>query len=182
MDGKLFLNLTYSSPHEDFANSLSVNPDGTVSAKHTLVLMKDMLIHNVKIIEDLIETSDHITNIIPIAYGTIEVNINTPHVREELINKKIVTTQLPTFDTDGGNTLWNADLNETDDASDEETNNDRLKMIYNLINQNEFENTEQNDDVEEETEIVADETNMNKILMKYMTIFDNETDQSEEDN
>jgi hypothetical protein len=169
------INFTYKSPHEDTESVMGFNPDGSVNIKYTLMALRDMLVHNVNIMNKLIEKYDVITDIIPIGYGVVGISTNYPSVVQTLVDNNILTKNPD--DLEDEETI----MNELNFLDDEETNQDRLNFINNLTNQNDatdatdiFGNNDNNksgsDSGSESDDIIRDDKNTKSILNKYIDI------------
>ena len=173
----MYINLTYKSPEEDIGNSIGLNPDGSINVKYTLQTIRELLSHNLNTINKLIEKADNITNIIPIGYGLVGINIDSPVILENLLENNIITKH-PEI-------LEEPTIDELIFSEDEETNQERLNMINNLISQDDSQNILDNknnsDSDSEADDILDDETNTKSILNKYIHIMSSQ-DSDDENN
>lgn len=161
----LYINFTYKSPCEDIENMMGFNPDGSININYTLVSLRDMLSHNIELINKLLENTNNITNIDPIGYGIVQIDIRSPS-SENLINDNVLVKNIQLEEEVNIDTLTLSD--------EEETNNDRLSMVNNLINQNNSgiilnKNLESNSESDDESSdnIIDDNENMKSIINKY---------------
>jgi hypothetical protein len=172
------INLTYKSPEEDIGNSIGFNPDGSVNVKYTLLSLRELLTQNLSVINKLIEKTDNISDIIPIAYGMVGIKINSPTVLKNLLDNNILiehveNTEEPIID-------------ELNFSEEEETNQERLNMINNLTNQNDSQiifnkDIESDTDTDSETDDILDDgPNTKSILDKYIGVINDQD--SDEDN
>jgi len=181
------INFTYDSPRQDIQNCTGQNPDESVNIKYTLITLRNLLLENVDIVNKLIEKSNNITDITHANYGKIKITFNSKEEFETLFNEKILTA-CPNLD--------NSDIEEEqldvqnngelviEHFSDHETNNDRLTMINNVLNQDDtlimFDKGSDSDSESHPSsdEIISDEQNMKSIIDKYMDLIkiDNESD------
>lgn len=165
-----YINLTYISPHEDIEKSLGLNSDGTVNAKYTLICMKELLTNNLLVINKLLDEVNNIVDITPVGYGIVEIKVKSEVIQKLLDDNILITHPIKNENSDESNTdEWSID--DTD-----ETNQDRLNMISNLINQDDSQNifgSACTSDAESEAElddIINDEKNAASILNKYCEI------------
>lgn len=170
------INLTYKSPHEDVENLIGFNPDGTVNVKYTLLSMKELMLQNLNVITKLLEKTDNITDIIPIGYGIVEVKINSINVLKNLMDAKIVINPPNIAETDEIN------VDELHFSDDDETNQARLDLINNLVNQNDSQSifNKGSDSESDDDEIIGDEKNTKLILDKYNNFINNDSDTDSE--
>ncbi|AGC02082.1 hypothetical protein H012_gp375 [Acanthamoeba polyphaga moumouvirus] len=117
------INFTYGGPYNDIIGSASYYDDGTVNIKYTLLSLKNLLLHNVNIIDKLLE-NNNIKNIM-VNDTDISVEVDSNESYEQLVKDEVL-------------------INETDNFSDYsgeiETNQDRLNRVLNMTNINETEN------------------------------------------
>ncbi|XWV24776.1 hypothetical protein QJ856_gp1007 [Tupanvirus deep ocean] len=173
------INFTYKSPHQDVESVMGFNSDGSVNIKYTLISLRNLLHHNINLINKLIEKSENITNIIPIGYGVVGVNVNSPTLTQDLIDENVLTKLSETMEDE-------VEIGEFNFSDEEETNQDRLNVVNNLTNHNDTNNIFNNDltdsDTDSETDdIIDDEKNTKSILSKYIGII-NERNSDESDN
>ena len=176
------INFTYRSPHEDTETVMGFNSDGTVNVKYTLMALRDMLVHNTNIINKLIEKHDIITDIVPIGYGYVGVSTNYPSIAQTLVELNVLAKKIDDLENE------EAGIDEFNFSDDEETNQERLNSVNNLINQNDTNCIFNNNDSEtnsksESDDIIDDEHNTNSILSKYINIIgERESDNSNDSN
>ena len=179
----LCINFTYKSPNEDMALVMGFNPDGTVNVKYTLMALRDLLIENTNKINKLIEKHYAITDILPIEYGNIEIITNSPDIVQSLVDEQILTTKLDSSDNE------DSDFDGSNFSDDDETNQERLHLINNLVNQNEINSIFNQNEIESESdtdsesesdEIIDDDDNKHSIITKYKKmISENDLDDSD---
>ena len=173
-----FINLTYTSPSEDIENFLSINPDGSINAKFTLLSMKGLLSKNLAIINKLIDESDHIIDIIPINYNLVEIKIDSTEKVNELIENETLINNPDTFSDE---------QNEEFGFDNLETNQDRYNMIKNLINYHDMENIfDEKSSCESDTDsdddaIISDKRNYLSVLNKYSMLINESNIDSDDD-
>ena len=171
-----YINFTYNSPHEDIESSLGFNNDGSINVKYTLNTMKNILTYNLSIINKLLDKVDTIKNIESVGYNKIEIAITSKNDFENLIKDNVLFTQ-PIIDQ--------PDENDINFSDDEETNQDRLNMINNMVNKNDFQAIfDKHSDSESDKEsddIISDEKNTKSILSKYSNFIKDEEDTDSED-
>jgi len=126
----LYINFTYTNPHDDTKQNLGLYPDGDVNVIHTLKALKDKLLENISVIDNLIEKSDDITNIHPISNNDVAVWIKSDDVKQELLDNQ--TIRQYQYDISSDNEM--SESNSSD--STDETHTDRLRMLNNVINTN----------------------------------------------
>jgi hypothetical protein len=173
MSEKAYINFSYKSPHEDTETSIGLNPDGSVNIKYTLASMRDLLLHNVDIITKLIDTHENILNIRPIGYDIVEITTNTSPVSKKLLDGNVIRKSMELDDDEAIN------FDELIVSDHEETNQDRLKNINNIINQNDSQiifAEDSNSDHDSGDDIIDDETNTSSILEKYGNFINDESD------
>lgn len=168
---KIFcINLTYKSPYEDFENLNGFYPDGKTNINYSLLAMRNLLLDNVNTINQLLEVSENISDIIPIGYGMIEVKINMPDVLQKLVNTNVLTESIIGV---GSEELGADEIRFSDD---EETNQDRLGRINNLTNQNDipvdFDESYTDSDSESDG-LIDDENSKKSIINKLNDIINN---------
>lgn len=166
-----FINLTYLSPYEDMEKSLGFNADGTINNKYTLLAMRELLENNLNVINNLITEADNITHITPVGYGIIEIKMNSAETTKKLIDIDILTIK-PNIDSEYEDTT-------TDDWHIEEhneTNQDRLHMIANLVIPNDTHNLFEIDisSDSDSDNLIVDNKNTNSILGKYSNLLTGE--------
>jgi hypothetical protein len=170
MDKDIFcINFNYKSPHEDMENSTGLNTDGSVNVKYTLTSMRDLLQHNIDLVNKLLEKSESVTNINIIGYGLVKVDIEGESIIKNLVDTNVIYKLV---DQPENNDQVNLDELE---FSDEETNNDRYNMINNLVNTNDvrsfFDNDSDSETNESEDEdLIDDEKNTQTIINKYTSL------------
>ena len=170
------LNLTYKSPTEDIEQCMGVNSNGTVNIKYTLKSLQNLLQENLNVVNKLIEKADHVTDIVPIGYGLVEVKINSTIVLKNLMDNKIIIQ--PNIDNEYQDDIID-DLNIYID--NEETDADRLAIINNLVNSGELPDILKNPNDEsdsgsesESDDLIADEKNTKSIINKYSSFLNTE--------
>ncbi|XWV26017.1 hypothetical protein QJ857_gp1063 [Tupanvirus soda lake] len=174
------INFTYKSPHQDIESVMGFNSDGSVNIKYTLISLRNLLSHNINILNKLIEKSENITNIIPIGYGVVGINIDSPTITQYLLDENILTKMSENMEDE-------VEIGEFNFSDDEETNQDRLNIVNNLTNHNDTNNIFDNDLSEsdsdsESDDIIDDEKNTKSILSKYIGIInERNSDESEEE-
>jgi hypothetical protein len=164
------INLTYKSPNEDTEEVMHLNPDGTINVKCTLMALRDMLTQNANIINKLIEKFDIIVDIIPIGYGVVGISTNYPTIAQSLVDINVLTKN---YDEQENEEILVEDFN----FSEEETNQDRLNSVTNLINQldlDDISNHNLNSDSDSDSCIIKDDKNTRAILNKYIDITNDE--------
>lgn len=159
-----YVNFTYKTPHEDFFNCQGINADGSVNIKYTLLNLRNMLSENIKIITMLMEKSDHILALEPVGYNELQISFSSKEVEDEMLNNNVISKMT-------GNNSGDDDviLNIFSD-SDEETNQDRLRSINNIVSQNDMGmifKVDSKSDSESDT-ILDDEENTKTIIKKYL--------------
>jgi hypothetical protein len=159
-----YINFTYKSPHEDVESVMGHNPDGSVNIKYTLLALRDLLTHNLNIVNKLLEKNDDIFDINPIGYGIVSIDANTI-TKESLLNANILIKQ--------PNVLENEEILDDIYISDEEeTNQNRLGIINNLVNLNDTHasNINTTDSDTDSDDIIDDKINTRSIVDKYLNI------------
>ena len=165
------INLTYQSPCEDVINSMGINPDGTTNIKYTLTSIRNLLQHNVNVLNSLMAEVDNITDIIPVGFDMVAVKFSSDAVQKKLLeNNTLIIPQIDNIDDDD-------DENYFIDDGDDETNFERLNMVNHLVDQNvipaNLEILSQSDSDSDNDEIVGDNPNIAAIVNKYQHIINN---------
>lgn len=179
MSNSSYINFTYKSPHEDVESVIGHNPDGSVNIKYTLLALRDLLAHNISIVNKLLDKNIDITDINPLGYNIVSINVSNQITKENLLNENILIKQ--------PNVLEEEELLDDIYLSDEEeTNQNRFKLINNLVNtkdinilNNDNDNTESDTDSDD---LIDDIKNTKSIVDKYLNIInekDSESDISE---
>ncbi|AGF85181.1 hypothetical protein QJ854_gp601 [Moumouvirus goulette] len=117
------INFTYGGPYNDIISSASYYDDGTINTKYTLLSLKNLLLHNVNIINKLLE-NDGVKNIM-VNNIDISVEVDSNESYEQLIKDDILINEAEIF---------------SDYSGEIETNQDRLNRVLNMTNINETEN------------------------------------------
>lgn len=60
METKAFINFSYTNPIQDFEESLQFMDDGSINKQLTLLNMKNKLLANLKVVDDLINNTENI--------------------------------------------------------------------------------------------------------------------------
>jgi hypothetical protein len=182
MSGTHFINLTYSSPHEDIEKLSGLNSDGTTNVNFTLLSMKELLSRNLEVINNLITEANNITEITPIGYGIIEIKMKSLEIMKKMIDADVIITKPPHTDDYGDDDFSDTGTeNFQIDEDNIETNQQRLRMINNLINQSDLQNIfgdnsgndSDSESNSESDELINDDKNINLILNKYSRILNN---------
>ncbi len=175
MTDPCYINFTYKSPHEDVETVMGHNPDGSVNVKYTLLALRDLLTYNLDIINKLLEKSSEISDINPLGYAIVGININNHATKENFLNANILVKQPDVLEEEEL-------LNNIYLSDEEETNQNRLDMIKNLVNSNDintFTNKSDTDSDTDSDDVIDDRKNTKSIIDKYLCII-NEKD-SEDD-
>lgn len=179
------INLTYTSPHEDIEKTMGFNPDGSVNIKFTLLSMQNLLKHNLDVISRLIKESDSITDIVPLGYKIVAINVKSNDLTEILFKDNILITQPQILEND--TEIPMNELHFSDE--DTETNYQRLIMVNNLVNTddssyifNELDtlNVSSSQSQSDSDDIIDDEENRKSIINKYVQLV-NENEELDED-
>lgn len=166
------INFTYRSPHEDIEEAIGVNPDGSTNILYTLSTMKNLLLKNLDVVNKLIEKANKIDNINPVGYSIINISIKDKTVHDELLENGTIIKH------NSLNTYSDDESGIEIPFSDEETNQDRLNMITNLLNQanpittsdNHYDTTSDSDG---DDYLIDDPKNVMMILNKYGNFINN---------
>lgn len=165
-----YINFTYKSPHQDIDSVTGINSDGSVNVKYTLLALRELLSNNLIIINKLIDKSNNITNISPVGYGVISINIDSPIVTQNLIENNIIKKTIEKMEDDVAENYFVF-------SDEEETNNDRLNIVKNLVTQNDVDdifdnnnNDSESDYNSESDDLIGDDNNTKSILDKYIDI------------
>lgn len=176
---KMYINLSYKSPYEDIEQLMGFNPNGTTNVKFTLLALHNHLMENISVVNKLLENVENITDILPLGFNIIEIKINSQIVLKKLLENGCLTQK--DINIESEETIDN-NLSFSDD--DKETNNDRLSMINNISNTDNFKHIfDENSDPENSNsnDLIDDEKNIKNILTKYANIM-NQNDDSESSN
>src|ERR1700743_1743794 len=92
MTDTTYINFTYTSPSNDLFRLLCYNPDETINLKCTLISVKELLAKNINVIDQLITGADNITDITPVRYGIVEIEMNNQDLVHKLLEQEILTT------------------------------------------------------------------------------------------
>lgn len=179
------INFTYKSPTDDISDSMGVNSDGTLNIKYTLVTLRNLLLENINIVNKLLDNSDNITDIIPINYNTIVININDNEVKKNLYENNIIVPNLESENSDTDSEEYPF-MEETI----EETNYERYQMINHATNHDQISSNlkivQSDSDIESDSdmdELICDEFNIKSIVEKYKKFnSDSESDYDSLDN
>lgn len=169
-----YVNFDYNTPFEDIQECMGFNPDGTININYTLMTLKNKLMKNIILIEKLLDNHIHISNLIPSEYNKISITINNKEILESLIYENVINNN-ETDIYDNNENLF----------SDEETNQERLNRLNNIINTdnyNIFLNKSSDDSESSTEEIISDEKNIQSLLNKYKTFTKNLSDDDSNDN
>lgn len=163
-----FINFTYKSPHEDIENLLGFNVDGSVNVKYTLTMLRNLLLHNVDIVNKLLKNIDHISDIQSIGYGIISAKITSSDILQNLVDENILRENIKELNDSEIN------INEINFIDDTETNNHRLELINNLINDNDFQDEISNhsESDSESSDIICDNDSKRYIIKKYTDLIE----------
>lgn len=170
-----YVNFDYNTPFEDIQECMGFNPDGTININYTLMTLKNKLMKNIILIEKLLDNHIHISNLIPSEYNKISITINNKEILESLIYENVINNNNETDIYDNNENLF----------SDEETNQERLNRLNNIINTdnyNIFLNKSSDDSESSTEEIISDEKNIQSLLNKYKTFTKNLSDDDSNDN
>ena len=180
------INFTYKSPDEDMVSLMGHNPDGSINIRYTLSSMRDLLEHNIVILDKLIENADYISNLIPIGCGLVEIEMNISQSRKKLIEENIIKKYTDTLVDQCNDISFNDILSDDDYDHDYESNQDRLSMIHNLVKNNESNNGSNNNDNNgsnnesqssntdsESSDIILDNKNTRLLIEKYLSTISN---------
>lgn len=166
-----YINFDYNTPFEDIQECMGFNPDGTINIKYTFMTLKNKLIKNINLIDKLLDNHEYISNLMLTDSNKIEVNVNNKEILESFLNENVI---IDNNEPD----IYDNDINENL-FSDEETNQERLNMLNNIINTDDS-NTILNkspDTTESSTEeIISDEKNIQSLLNKYKSFTKNLSD------
>ena len=154
---EFIINFTYKNPSSDFFASAGVYPSGKINPTYSLIAMRQKLQQNIEIINELIEHRTEIKSIHDAGNCNLSISLNAEStVGEKLLDKKIIR-----------NSFENTTIEVPDPV---ETNQDRQRILSNLINTNNLcivkENESELNGLEEPT-YVEDKRNDNLILKKY---------------
>lgn len=156
---RALVNFTYHTPSDDINNSISRNADDSVNYHLTLLTLRSLLLENVKVVDKLIENVNHITdNSVTIDDGHLVVNIESKEVFDNLLAEGVLID-------DSENTSENS--SHEYQFSEEETNQDRLKRIVNIITLDETDDSSQSESSSESDEVISDNRNIKILLNKY---------------
>lgn len=159
------INFTYKSPTEDVQNCIKGSEEA-IDVNATLLALRGLLKHNIAIIDNLMQKSTHIININPIGYGLVEIDIDSNSAIENLIENKVISNMTNEFQRE--------EIEELQ-LNNEETNQDRLNRINNMVNQFDPVLFGENTDSESDTDdIVDDISNINVLVNKYNSLINNQ--------
>jgi hypothetical protein len=164
-----YINFTYSSPNEDIELCTGLNPDGNVNVKYTLTSMRDKLLENVQILNQLLEKSNHITGLFAMGYNSVAVCVSSREEMDDMIVNNLIRDAK----------LDSEEESEEDDISDEsdhETHSDRLRMMKNLIFSSESKHMSDSDEESTDNDDFIDAINMNELIHKYDDLIGQESD------
>jgi hypothetical protein len=119
-----YINFTYESPCQDFSKNIGLNPNSTVNIRYTLGTMKHLLSENIKLLDNLLENSDHIENIE--AIGTNYLGIRF----KEGFDNIMIDNEMICVISNGPSESDSSDFSDEDTM---ETNTDRLNVLQNLF-------------------------------------------------
>lgn len=187
MSQSFTINFTYQSPCEDMELLKGINPDNSLNIKYTLISQRNMLQHNIDLLNKLIDNCNVISNLASTEYNTVRIEIDSPLHAKELVELDIIKKL--SNDNDSENETDNIDFFD----QNQETNQDRLAMINNLVNQNDnnsiFDDTCDSDSLDNSSNsdpgTIDDEDNIKLLISKYTAIMKlqrklDESDESDE--
>jgi hypothetical protein len=133
MEENYYINFDYTNPQNDLENSASYYVDGTIDIKLSLMTMKEKLMKNIQIIDELLKECYNIDDVIFYNTNKIEIKISSDEARNRLIE---------------ANAISNRNENEFSEEQPE-THNYRFNLINRLISRsrdNDENNSESDDD------------------------------------
>jgi len=139
MEENYYINFDYTNPQNDLENSASYYVDGTIDIKLSLMSMKEKLMKNINIIDELIKECYNIDDIIFYNTNKIEIKISS----EEAINRLLIANAI-------------SNRNEENEFNDEhpETHNYRFNLIDRLISRRRDEDENNSDSDNENTDFL----------------------------
>jgi len=140
------INLTYTSPTDDMESCMGINPDETINVSYTLIAMRNLLTENIERLNNLIEISSAITDLNINDADLITITLNDQDIIKYLKESSVIQVKQEnndvTNDDDDPMVASVRGEEEEDFQSDnEETHNDRLKKIQNMVKLNQPFNT-----------------------------------------
>ena len=160
------INFTYKCPNQDMDKCCGYNPDGSVNIKYTFTALRNLFLKNAEIMSRLIEKSDHITNIDIVDFNCIQLELDCHDAVTTLFEDNILSRPEDDVNSDD-DTDEELEFSDTDT----ETNQDRYKMINNMVNQNSLQilsdESESDSDDDDDNDIVDNRNNVKNVLKKY---------------
>lgn len=155
-------NFTYNSPNDDIELCRGINSDGSTNIKYTLMALRNLLLDNVEICEKLIKNANNITDICKNS-SDVEIIFDPNFNTEDMLEKNIIT-KITEEDDDGINTN-----NVLEFSDNEETNQDRLNMVMNMVSKRRDGLFPEDNDLDSESDDLISDDNNTKILVgKYI--------------
>jgi len=166
MSEPVYINFTYSSPHDDFDACVGLNSDGSTNINYTLMALKNKLSENILLIDRLLEQSNLIAGMYTAGYDLVAIYTNSQNDSQTLLDTGLVRETV-TINSDDA---YDEDEELTD--QDEETHTDRLRMINNIVNVGNDKIDDDSDESSENSELMNDYESVGSILSKYQKIIE----------
>lgn len=152
MAEQYFVNFDYESPNQDFENCLAYYVDGTINFKVTLLTLKNRLINNIAIIDNLLEECNSIEDFNHYNSDKIEIKLRSDESKQKLLESGAISS----------------DQQENQYYDEEETNIHRYNSINRLINRTDIGSDFEDSDTESnDYEILDDKKNLDSLISKY---------------
>ena len=184
MSDPALVNFTYKTPADDFFKGAGINPGGLINIPFSLMKMRNLMQHNLNIINKLLANANHIKDIGANDNDNMYIIMDSNEAAEELIKEKVLTKNI-NYDDDDSDSYIPIDDTNTDippellNEEEPETNASRFAMINNLINQDnaqmiygkiDNDDEEDTDALGSDKETFIDDANIQIILDKYKKV------------
>lgn len=150
------LNLDYETPLRDIRRVCGYHTDGSVNVQFSLKALRNMLQENINKLDKLIEHQDQIRDIYWLE-DKIGISFNSDSIKEQMIHQNVLINE--------------EDIEEPVFSDDEETNQQRYRMINNIVNQTQIPDilSSDSDSDESDTDDIIDQKQMLTLINRHVS-------------